>query len=105
MALQESIDGYHALLTDELAQESAAQLEDQLRRRGLYFGERPLSSVLRPRFLAPGQYRFLQVRIAVLRRAFDKAYRRAIADAQFRAQFGLLEWEEELVKGDPGFRD
>ncbi len=105
MALQESIDAYHALLTDELAQESATQLEDQLRRRGLFFGTRPLSSVLRPRFLTPEQYRFLQVRVGVLLRAFDRAYQRAMDDAEFRLQFGLFDWEEELIKVDPGYRD
>jgi hypothetical protein len=28
-----------------------------------------------------------------------------MADAAFRAQFRLLDWEEELVRDDPGFRD
>src|SRR3954471_14178289 len=105
MALQESIDAYHALLSDDLAQQSMGQLEDQLRRRGLTFGGRPLSTVLRPRFLTPEQYRFLQVRVGILLRAFDRAYKRAIGDDAFRAQFGLFDWEEELIKDNPGFRD
>ena len=62
MALQDAIDFYHSLLTPEIAQETAGQLRDQLERRGLFFGERPLSSVLRPRFFTPQQYRFLQER-------------------------------------------
>src|SRR2546426_8987371 len=40
-------------LSDELAGESQAALEAELRSRGLFFGERPLCTVLRPRFLAP----------------------------------------------------
>ena len=105
MALQAAIDDYHALLTDDLAGETARQLEDQLRRRGLFFGERPLCSVLRPRFLTPDQYGFLKSRSAVLLRAFDKAYRAALDDPAVLAQFGLMDWEEALVRHDPGFDD
>src|SRR5260221_10083091 len=105
MSLREAIQSYHDLLTDELAAASQAQLDDQQRQRGLFFGQRPLCTVLRPRFMTPEQYRFLQSRTRVLLRAFDKAYRRAIEDADFRAQFGLLDWEEELVRHDPGFRN
>ncbi len=105
MSLREAIQSYHDLLTDELTAASQAQLDDQQQRRGLFFGQRPLCTVLRPRFMTPEQYRFLQSRTRVLLRAFDKAYRRAIEDADFRAQFGLLDWEEELVRHDPGFRN
>jgi glutathionylspermidine synthase len=105
MPLQQAIESYHSLLTEELAAESNAQLEDQLRRRGLFFGERPLSTVLRPRFLTAEQYAFLKRRICLLLPAFDKAYRRALADDAFRRQFRLLEWEEELIRDDPGFAD
>lgn len=103
MSLTSAVDAYHSLLNDELAQETEAQLTTQLKQRGLYFGERPLMSVLRPRFMAPEQYRLLQQRAAVLLRAFDKIYRTAMADASFRAQFGLLDWEEQLIADDPGF--
>lgn len=105
MALQEAIRRYHDLLGDELAADSQAQLDDQQRRRGLYFGDKPLTTVLRPRFLTPEQYRFLQARVALVMRAFDKAYRAAMEDAGFRAQFGLQGWEEELIHHDPGFRN
>ncbi|HSJ08730.1 MAG TPA: hypothetical protein VK928_02425, partial [Longimicrobiales bacterium] len=71
MALQQAIDDYHALLSDEVAQESQEQLDDQLRRRGLYFGQRPLCTVLRPRFLTSAQYEFLRQRVAALLPAFD----------------------------------
>jgi len=105
MSLREAIQRYHDLLTDDLAAVSQAQLEAQQRQRGLYFSERPLCTVLRPRFMTPGQYRFLQSRMHVLLRAFDKAFSAAIEDAGIRQQFGLYDWEEELIKHDPGFRD
>jgi len=105
MALQASIDHYHELLTDGLAAETQGQLDDQLRRRGLFFGERPLCTVLRPRFLTPAQYRFLMDRCALMLRAFDRVYHAALADEGFRQQLRLMDWEEELIKIDPGFPD
>lgn len=104
MLLQEAIQTYHDLLTDQLAQDSQAQLDDQLRRRGLFFGDRPLCTVLRPRFFTPRQYRFLRRRVRLILGAFDKAYRAAIADPQILDQFHLEGWEKELVRHDPGFR-
>src|ERR687884_1485401 len=102
--LRESIATYHALLTDELGAASQAQLDDQLRRRGLFFGDRPLCTVLRPRWMTAEQYRYCQERAAVVLRAFGKAHRAAVADPQVRAQFGLTEWEERFVLDDPGVR-
>jgi hypothetical protein len=105
VALQTAIDLYHDLLTGQVAEDSHAQLTEQLRRRGLFFGDRPLCSVLRPRFLTPEQYRFLRDRCALLLAAFDRAYQRAVADRSFRPQFRLEDWEEQLVEHDPGFRE
>ncbi|CAN5661558.1 hypothetical protein BH23GEM9_BH23GEM9_24000 [soil metagenome] len=105
MALQKAIEDYHALLSDEVAAESQEHLDEQLKRRGLYFGDRPLCTVLRPRFLTPAQYIFLQQRVGALLPAFDRAYDRAIADDVFRRQFRLMDWEETLIAHHPGFRD
>lgn len=105
MALRDAIEHYHELLTDELAAESQARLDDQQDRRGLYFGDRPMCTVLRPRFLAPDQHRFIQAAARPVLRAFATAYRAAMADPAIRAQFRLMDWEETLVQEDPGFRD
>jgi hypothetical protein len=96
---------YHDTLTDQLAADSQGAMDEQLRRRGLYFGERPLCTVLRPRLLTPAQLTYLERQSRILLGAFAKAYEAAIRDAAFRAQFGLLDWEETLVHHDPGFRD
>lgn len=104
MALQTAIDAYHALLSDELGQLTQERLTEQLHSRGLTFGERLLISVLRPRFLAPEQYRFLQQRVHVLLHAFGRIYERALRDPEFRGQFGLFDWEETLIAEDPGFK-
>lgn len=104
MSLTEAIITYHDLLTDNIAAESHEQLNDQMRSRGLFFGERPLCSVLRPRFLTPEQYTYMRSAIRPLLRAFEKISHLAVADVDFRAQFGLFEWEEPLIQIDPGFK-
>src|SRR4029077_4364328 len=103
--LREAIDGYHELLDVELAGESQWRLDDQLRRRGLFFGDRALCTVLRPRFLSAQQYRFLQRRAAIVLKAFETAYDAAIENERVLAQFKLVDWECALVRHDPGFRD
>lgn len=99
--LREAIEEYHEILDRGLAAETQAQLEAQLRSQDLYFGDRPLCTVLRPRFLTPEQYRFLQRRIGILLGALGKAYAAALEDDAFRASFGLTEWEEELIAREP----
>ena len=101
MALQTAIDRYHALLTDELAQESHEHLVRQLQGRGLTFGDRLLINVLRPRLIEPQQYRLLQERVRVVLHAFDKVYQRAMEDTQFRqqlAEFSEPEIREQIVR-------
>ena len=100
-----AVGQYHDLLTDDIAGETQRQLDDQLRLRGLFFGERALCTVLRPRFLSADQYGFLQSRGAVILRAFRKAHRAALANDDVLEQFGLLDWERSLVHVNPGFRD
>jgi hypothetical protein len=103
--LRDAIDRFHNLLTDDIAQDSQWQLDEQLRGRGLFFGDRPLCTVLRPRFLSSSQYRFLQRRGAVLLDAFRTAYEAALADDKVLDQFGLADWERDLVRVEPGFRE
>ncbi len=101
--LRETIDHYHSLLDPETAHETHEHLTEQLQRRGLFFGDRPLSTVLRPRFIHPDQYRALQVAIHAVMPAFQKIYHAAMTDAGFRTKFRLNEWEQELIQVDPGF--
>jgi hypothetical protein len=96
-----AITAWHTALTPERAEESSAWLNGQLSRRELFFGTRPLCTVLRPRFLAPIQYRLLQRRIAVLLGAFAKALETALTRPALLDQFGLLDWERTLALEDP----
>jgi hypothetical protein len=104
--LADAIARYHDLLDrGDLAADSQEQLERLTRLRQLNFGDRPVCTVLRPRFLTDSQYRFLQNCLRSILPAFVKVARRASADAEFRRQFGLLGWEEELLALDPDFVD
>src|SRR5262249_22103806 len=94
---------YHDLLSDDLAADSQGQLDRRLKQRGLFFGDRPICTVLRPRFLTPDQYRFLQARVRPLLTAFIQAHRAALVDPVSRAELGWLDWEESLVREDCGF--
>jgi hypothetical protein len=101
----DAVARYHDLLSDELAGESQAYLDDQLRRRDLFFGDRPLCTVLRPRFLGTDQYRFLQRSIEGVLRAFRAAFRAAMTDDAVLAQFRLDDWERTIVRDDLGVAD
>jgi hypothetical protein len=88
---------YHDLLDDEMARASNELLEEQQQLRGLFFGTRPLCTVLRPRFLTHEQHRYLQHAIGAIMPVFAKAHTAALRDADFRRQFMLADWEEKLV--------
>ncbi|MCG3139615.1 MAG: hypothetical protein HDKAJFGB_00509 [Anaerolineae bacterium] len=103
--LHQAIETYHNLLTPDVARESWAQLQDQTKRRGLYFGARDVVTVLRPRFLTTEQYHFLQNAIRSVMPAFRKAYHAALADETVRAQFRLNDWEERMVAEKFGFQE
>jgi len=100
--VRRAVARYHDLLSEAVARESSEWLADRLARRGLVFGGRPLCTVVRPRFLSAAQHALFTGRVALLLRAFATAHRAALADPAFRAQFGLAEWEEELVREEDG---
>ena len=97
------IEAYHGLLTPEIAEASHAHLEGVLRKKGLVFGDRPLCTVLRPRLMTAESYAGLQSQVIPLLRAFRRIHERAVADAEFRKQFRLTDWEEVLFASDPGY--
>jgi hypothetical protein len=103
----DAISSYHDLLASgsALAADSQAALEKAQQLRGLVFGTRPVCTVLRPRFLTSPQYRFLHDTVKVLLPAFQVTYDRALADREFRQQFRLTDWEDELLAVHPGYRD
>jgi uncharacterized circularly permuted ATP-grasp superfamily protein len=93
-----AIDRYHELLGDPaLAADSWEVMDAGHRHRGMYFGERPLCSVLRPRFLTPAQFAAVSRSVEAVMGAFQRAYQAARADASVLDQFRLLGWEAALL--------
>ncbi len=105
--MSDPVSCYHDLLAagGTLAADSQTALDRAQELRGLHFGTRPVCTVLRPRFLTPAQYHLLHDAVKTLLPAFHALYSRALADAIFRQQFRMLDWEEELLSVDPGFPD
>ncbi len=94
---------HHGLEQPDIAAASAEVMERQLRSQGLFFGDRALCSVLRPRFLSHGEYRHIARACALVGSAFESVRVAAMRDSALRAQFGLTDWEERLIHADPGF--
>lgn len=98
------VEQYHALLTNnELGAASQETLVDMLRRDNLFFGDRPLCGVLRPRFLTLAQYKHIALGCKLVASAFEKLRVAAMQRPALREQFGLQGWEEQLIHADPGF--
>lgn len=102
--MTDAINRYHdALAEGDLAIASDRLLDELLRKEGLFFGDRALCSVLRPRFLTVEQYRHIARACLLVGGAFEAVRKAAMDDDRLRAQFGLTGWEEQLIHADPGF--
>ncbi len=102
--MKESIARYNENLErGELASASNDDLTRLLRQEGLFFGDRPLCSVLRPRFLSTAQYLELSSASARIGAIFEKLRVAAMGDAGLREQFHLSAWEETIIHADPGY--
>lgn len=64
---------------------------------GIYFGDRPLCTVGRPRFLSASAYSALATTCGILLGAFERLGGAALEDADLRAEFQLTDWEESLL--------
>jgi hypothetical protein len=95
------IGHWHDLLSDEIAEESAAWLDERQKARGVAFGDRALCTVIRPRFLSPAEWNGRRAAGDVLLGALRTAGEAALADREFRAAFRLEEWEETLISRTP----
>jgi uncharacterized circularly permuted ATP-grasp superfamily protein len=100
--LHAAIDAYHAGLTPALAEESEAWLTARLADRAMMFGDRPLCTVVRPRFLTRDGYLRIQRAGAAIGRAFTRAHAAAMARPEVLAQFRLTDWELTLLAGEDG---
>ena len=96
---------YHGLLEDAgLAEASVEHLRAGQQRRGLRFGDRPLSVALRPNLLTSRRHRESVAAAMAVRAALDRLERALLADDGLRALLDLAPEEERLALADPGCR-
>jgi hypothetical protein len=98
--IAEAIDRYHSLLTPDTAAEANHQMHTMLRERGLYFGDRPLSRVLRPHFYFREHWDYLRRETGIVLKAFARIHAAARERADVRAQLALEPYEEQLFHLD-----
>jgi len=102
--LQAAIDFYHELCHEgTLAENTWSFMAPEMRSRSLYFGDRPLCTVLRPLFHTEADYRYLSQRTEAMLRVFRKASDAMLADPTLLAQIHLTPDEEELVRLPTGY--
>ena len=103
--LEEAIAHYHALLDPDTARATQQQLTDEQRARNLFFGERPLMSVLRPRFITADQYALIQRACGLVAGAAQRLAPALLEDAALRADLALTPGEERLIAMHPGYAE
>jgi hypothetical protein len=102
---QSAIDYYHELCTsDSLAQDTWEMLLPGMKARGLVFGERPLTTVLRPLIHTGMDWHYLRWRSNIMIGVFRKMADAMLEDPVLRAQVYLTPEEEELIQIPTGFR-
>jgi hypothetical protein len=95
------IAAWHALLDDTSPADSLAWLAERQRAQGIWFGDRPLCTVARPRFLRQASYDALAVMSRDLLGALTRIGTAALDDPVLRRDFRLTDWEERLLAEFP----
>jgi hypothetical protein len=103
-AIATAIQSYLDLATPQVLADSWAVLEQGMRSGHLMFGDRLLSSALRPQLVTVQEWQAASQMSSTLVSAFDKAYQAMLADAALRAQVWLTPEEEILVGYEAGTR-
>jgi uncharacterized circularly permuted ATP-grasp superfamily protein len=103
--LAEAIDHYHGLLNDDTAREQQLLLDQGQRSEGLYFGTRPLCTVLRPHFFTSEQYQYLRQVSETVARAARQVRQYALDDPATRKLMAFTPGEDTLLEIDPGYTE
>lgn len=103
--LSDAISYYHSLLNDVLARDSQAALDEAQRREGLYFGDRPLATVLRPRLLTVAQYEELRKVSTLVALAARQAGAFSLQNATAHDLMAYTPLESALMEIDPGYAE
>src|SRR5262245_24246061 len=98
--LEAAIAHYHSLLDDALARASQQRLSEEMQANNIFFGDRPVANVLRPRFLSAEQYALLQSACSLVgsaaRRLAAAMLEQTAHAASVRAGLALTPQEEAL---------
>lgn len=103
--LRDAINYYHSLLNDEFARENQELLDAGQRRENLFFGERALATVLRPRMMTAAQYDQLREASELIAHASRVARTYALENPRVRALMAFTPGEEALLEIDPGYTE
>lgn len=103
--LQDAINHYHSLLDRDMARHSWDQLSQAMHARNLFFGERPLATVLRPRLISADQYQMLEQGCSLVGAAMRSLSERMLSDDRLRADLMLTEQEQALIAMHPGYAE
>ena len=107
--LEAAIAYYHSLLDEEMARTSWERLTAEMQANNLYFGDRPLASVLRPRLITREQYDMLGRACGLVGSAARKLAMEMLATtahaAAIRTGLALTPQEEALIAMPPGYDD
>jgi hypothetical protein len=111
--LEQAIADYHALLDPDTARATQEQLTAEQRANNLSFGERPLATVLRPRFITAAQYSLLREACGLVVSAAGRLAAAMLEDplagprgaTALRADLMLTSGEEQLIAMHPGYAE
>lgn len=103
--LQQAINHYHSLLDHDMAHSSWEQLRTAMHEHNLFFGERPLASVLRPRLITADQFRLLEQGCSLVGAAMRTLAERMLTDDSLRADLMLTTQEQVLINMHPGYAE
>src|SRR5262245_21300248 len=103
--LEQAIAHYHALLDTETARATHDQLTREQRERNLFFGERPLVSVLRPRMITAAQYALLQRACGMVATAARRLTTSMADEPALRDGLALTPGEQALIAMHPGYTE
>lgn len=101
--VHDAILAYHALLDDDTARESQLLLDEGQQREGLFFGTRPLATVLRPHFITPEHLTLLEQACGAVAVAARKVVDRILQEPNLVKRMAFTPGERALMELDPGY--
>jgi uncharacterized circularly permuted ATP-grasp superfamily protein len=103
--LETAIQTYHRILQEGAAHPTQEQLTQVQRDQNLFFGERPLVSVLRPRFISSNQYDLLRHAVGLVGTACRRLATAMENEPELKTDLLLTPAEETVIAMHPGYAE